>query len=107
MRRDRFLTVLLLAAAALAVTPSAFAGDSYLLQASPSFQRVGTFWISDNPTYRGAIEALGPATSCHLVDSSPTNVVAAWRQLGLSIALVTLGGMEAGKSGCTAPDRIN
>jgi hypothetical protein len=79
---------------------------SYLIQASASFQRLGPYWVSDKPDYAGAIAALGRPTSCHLVNTNPAHVTASWRALGVTIVLVTFGGMPQGKTGCTAPELI-
>jgi hypothetical protein len=96
-------TAAMLAACAAA---GAASSDSRVIQASATFQRLGPYWISDDPTYAGALEALGPSSSCHLVDYTPSTVAAAWRPLGVTMSLVTFGGMPAGKTGCTAPGRI-
>jgi hypothetical protein len=77
------------------------------MQASASFQRLGPFWISDEPSYQGAVDALGPSSSCHLVNGAPNHVTAAWRPLGVRMALVTFGGLPAGKTGCSAPAAIH
>lgn len=80
--------------------------QSFVLRAGPNFQRVGTFTVRRDPTYRGAIRAFGEASRCRLV-SGPTFVEATWRSLGLTILLVTFGGMPEGETGCTRPDLIH
>jgi hypothetical protein len=91
---------------ALVFSAQSIAAGSRLMQASASFQRLGDYWISDDPSYSGAIEALGAPSSCHLVDSTPSHVTASWRPLGVRMDLVTFGGVPAGKTGCTAPASI-
>ena len=102
------LALLAVAVSALAATGSAGArpADSRLIQASASFQRLGAFWIRDDPTYAAAVRSLGPSSSCHLVDRDPSHVVASWRPMGVSMDLLTYGGMPNGKTGCTAPELI-
>ena len=82
------------------------ATESSLIQASATFQRLGDFWVSDQPDYAGALEGLGPSSSCHLVNGSPTHATAAWSALGVRMTLVTFGGIPAGKTGCSAPSSI-
>lgn len=116
MNRRTFLTVLVLLATVLAAfgwagsNPSALgqtaaAKQSFVLRAGTNFQRVGDFKVRRDPTYRGAIRAFGEASRCRLV-SGPTFVEASWRPLGLTILLVTFGGMPGGETGCTRPDLI-
>ena len=93
--------------AALVWGAGAAAAPSFLMQASAKFQRLGQYWISDDPSYDGAIRALGPPSSCHLVDSTASHVTASWRSLGVRMDLVTFGGLPAGKTGCTAPASIH
>lgn len=83
------------------------AQESFLIQASASFQRLGEYWVSDNPSYAGAIQSLGAASACHLVNGDPSWVTASWRSLGVRMSLVTFGGMPAGKTGCSAPASIH
>jgi hypothetical protein len=117
MNRRTFLTVLVLLATVLAAfglagsNPSALgqtaaAKQSFVLRAGTNFQRVGDFTVRRDPTYRGAIRAFGEASRCRLV-SGPTFVEASWRPLGLTILLVTFGGMPGGETGCTRPDLIH
>lgn len=87
-------------------TNAGAAGPGTLIQASASFQRLGAFWISDDPTYAGAISALGKASACHLIGGNPDLATAIWRQLGVRMTLVTYGGLPRGKTGCTAPKQI-
>lgn len=96
----------LAAGAALAVNVNSDQMSSYDIQAWPRFQRLGDYWVTDNPTYRGALIALGPSSSCHLANGDPTNVVARWRAIGVQIELITYGLMPRGKNGCTAPSLI-
>lgn len=99
-----------LVACAIASTSSANpvrSEQSFLIQASASFQRLGDYWVADDPTYGGAIEALGAASACHLVNGDATRATASWRSLGVRMSLVTFGGMPAGKTGCSAPASIH
>jgi len=91
------LTVL----AATAVSGASYEGP-WVLRAGRSFQRVGQFRIDADPTYRGAIRAFGPASSCKLavIDSG---AIVRWAALGLRIRIATLAGIPPGKTACTAP----
>jgi hypothetical protein len=100
------ITITSAAVLVMLAVPVARAEPSRLIQAAAGFQRVGAFWVSDNPTFRGAIDAYGGPTSCHILNSNPANVVANWAVLGLRINLVTFGGLPSGATGCTAPDSI-
>lgn len=91
---------------AWATTASSRPAASYLIQASASFQRLGDYWVSDQPRYKGAIDALGDPSACHLVNGDPSWATAAWRPLGVRMSLVTFGGMAVGETGCTAPETI-
>ena len=95
------------AAAVLTAVSQARPSTSYLIQASATFQRLGDYWVSRNPSFEGAIEALGEPSSCRLVGGSPTVAYASWRSLGVRMHLVTFGGMPTGETGCTAPDEIH
>ena len=79
---------------------------SSLIQTSASFQRLGDYRVSDEPTYQGAIDGLGAPSGCRLVNGNPTSATATWRTLGVRMNLVTFGGMPSGKTGCTAPKLI-
>lgn len=103
------LTTTALVASTIAQTSSASpvrSQQSFLIQASASFQRLGDFWVADDPTYRGAIRALGAASACHVVNGDATRATVAWRSLGVRMSLVTFGGIPAGKTGCSAPASI-
>lgn len=101
MRRAALLVV---AFTALGIAPAS-ASDSRLIRTSANFQRLGDFRVTANPTYRGAIDALGPASSCRLQGDASV-ALATWRDLGVAIKLATFGGLPPGKTGCTAPDHI-
>lgn len=88
-----------------ALSQNAIAEQSFVLRASANFQQVGTFRVRRDPTYRGAIRAFGEASGCRLV-SGPSFVEATWRPIGLTMLLVTFGGMPPGETGCTRPDLI-
>jgi hypothetical protein len=75
---------------------------SFLIRASSTFQRVGNFWISDDPSYGAAQDALGSASSCHVVQVSQMTSIATWRSLGVTIRLSTLGGLGVGETLCTS-----
>jgi hypothetical protein len=91
------LTVL----AATAVSSANYEGP-WVLRAGRSFQQVGQFRIDADPTYRGAIRAFGPASSCKLavIDSG---AIVRWGDLGLRIRIATLAAIPTGKTACTAP----
>jgi hypothetical protein len=86
---------------ATAVSSANYEGP-WVLRAGPSFQQVGRFHIDSDPTYRGALRAFGPASSCKLavIDSG---AIVHWADLGLRIRIATLGAFPAGKTACTAP----
>ena len=79
---------------------------SFVLRAGANSQRVGPFRVGSDPTYRGAIGAFDKASRCRLL-SGRTYAEASWRSLGLTILLVTYGGMPQDETGCTRPDLIN
>jgi hypothetical protein len=82
------------------------APHSLVLQASPSFQRLGPYRIDANPTYAGALEKLGPSSSCDLLRRDPSWARAEWTDLGVTVELRTYGSLPAQRTGCTAPRRI-
>lgn len=87
--------------AATAVSSANYEGP-WVLRAGRSFQQVGRFRIDADPTYRGAIRAFGPASSCKLA-TIDSGAIARWADLGLRIRIATLGAIPAGKTPCTAP----
>jgi hypothetical protein len=91
--------------AILVVASPAAATGSFLLRAGARFQHVGDFWIERDPTYRGAIKAFGPGSSCRLARGAG-GATAVWTSIGVRIRLETLGGLPPGKTGCTAPGSI-
>jgi hypothetical protein len=105
--RSALLALAICCAAISAGAADARPAASSLIQASASFQRLGDYWVSDEPSYQGAIDALGAPSGCHLVNRDPSWVTASWRTLGVRMNLVTYGGMPAGKTGCTAPEAIH
>ena len=80
--------------------------ESRLIRTSPNSQRLGDFRVTADPTYRGAINALGEASSCRLL-GYPSVALAVWGDLGVAIKLSTFGGLPPGKDGCTAPADIH
>ena len=92
--------------AAVAVSSASAREPSTLIQAGATFQRLGDFWISNDPTYAGALRALGPSTSCRLINGDASFAVANWYGLGVRATLATYGLVPAGKTGCTAPRAI-
>jgi len=93
---------LLIATVAGLLAPGGSAREpSTLLQASASFQRLGDFWISNDPSYAGALDGLGKASSCRLVNGNPAHAVANWYGLGVRATLVTYALVPAGETGCT------
>ena len=87
--------------AATAVSSANYDGP-WVLRAGRSFQQVGQFRIDADPTYRGAIRALGPASSCRLA-AIDSGAIVRWAALGLRIRIATLGVIPPGKTACTAP----
>jgi hypothetical protein len=87
--------------AATAVSSANYEGP-WVLRAGRSFQQVGRFRIDADPTYRGAIRAFGPASSCKLA-AIESGAIVRWADLGLRIRIATLGAIVAGKTPCTAP----
>ena len=106
MRRVSVVAAAVAIAASVAGEAQA-SGEPLLVRAGANFQRVGGFLVRSDPTYRGAIQAFGNASSCRLVRGSPANAIALWRSIGVRISLVTYGGMPEGETGCTAPDLIH
>src|SRR5262245_4509715 len=102
----RLVIVLIAMAGALIIgTPLGEASPrppSFLIRASATFQRVGNFWISDDPSYGAAQDALGSASSCHVVQGGQMESIATWRTLGVMIRLSTLGSLGAGETLCTS-----
>jgi len=73
--------------------------------------RLGDFWIDKDPTYAGAIDALGPSSSCRLVKNrflgvDRSHAFASWTMFGVAIELRTYGSLPQAKSACTAPHLI-
>ena len=87
--------------AATAVSSANYEGP-WVLRAGRSFQQVGRFRIDADPTYRGAIRAFGPSSSCKLAVIA-SGAIVRWADLGLRIRIATLAGIPAGKTACTAP----
>ena len=79
---------------------------SLVLQASPSFQRLGPYRIDAHPTYAGALAKLGPSSSCGLFQRDPSWALAEWNDLGVAIELRTYGLLPPHRTGCTAPGKI-
>jgi len=70
--------------------------------------RLGDYWIDKDPTYAGAVAALGPSASCRLVKNrflgvDPSHALATWATVGVVIELRTYGRLPPAKSACTAP----
>ena len=91
-----------LAVLAATVMSSANYEGPWVLRAGRSFQQVGQFRIEADPTYRGAIRAFGPASSCKLA-TIDSGAIVRWADLGLRIRIATLGVIPARKTACTAP----
>jgi hypothetical protein len=87
-------------AAAIAAAPAA-AIDSRQIRAGKSFQRLGDFRITKNPTQGGAYAAVGEPTTCR---TGPSNhAIAHWRDLGVKIEFWTYGAHTPGRSACDDP----
>lgn len=98
----RRLTITAAVLTALVVLPFAGAqGESRVIRASATFQRLGDWRIDRAATFQGAIDALGQPVSCRVHERE--HVTARWI-LGVTVDLWTLGGMPPGENGCTAPD---
>jgi hypothetical protein len=82
------------------------APPSLVLQASPSFQRVGPYRIDARPTYAGALAKLGPSSSCRLLRHDPSWALAVWSDLGVALELRTYGSLPPHRTGCSAPSAI-
>jgi hypothetical protein len=87
--------------AATAVSSANYDGP-WVLRAGRSFQQVGQFRIDADPTYRGAVRAFGPASTCKLA-TIDSGAIVRWGDLGLRIRIATLGAIPAGKTACMAP----
>lgn len=73
--------------------------------------RVGDYRVDTDPTYAGAVAALGPSSSCRLVRNrflgvDRSHAVASWATLGVTIELRTYGHMPRAKTACTGPRLI-
>jgi hypothetical protein len=95
---------LFLVLASLAAAPAA-AAESRLIRASATFQRLGDWRVDRASTFQGAIDALGEPSSCHAREAA--HVVARWADLGITVDLVTFGGLPAGRTGCDEPRSIH
>jgi hypothetical protein len=95
----RALALLLL----LAVAPT----GSTLVRASATFERLGDYWVPDDATYQSALRALGPSSSCRLVNRAPDWAIARWHALGVAMDLRTYGGLQPGQNGCNTPRAIH
>lgn len=105
MRRATLVAGLGLTLFGSASTSFALPSDSRLIRVSTNSQSLGDYRVTANPTYQGAIDAFGTASSCRTLGYSSV-ALAVWRELGVSIKLSTFGGLPPGKTGCTAPDQI-
>ena len=104
VRRDaRALIAAAVAVVVLGVAGGAGEGRSFVIRASSTFMRLGDYWIDKDPTYAGAVAALGPSSSCRLVHGDVSHGLASWRALGIVIELRTYGGLPQAKTACTAP----
>jgi hypothetical protein len=73
--------------------------------------RLGGYRIEKDPTYGGAVTALGPSSFCRLVKNrflgvDRAHALAKWTPLGVTIELRTYGPLPQAKTACTAPDVI-
>jgi hypothetical protein len=92
-----------IAAAALVLTALGSAAVAPLvISVSPPSIRLGGYRVDRQPTYAGAIAALGRSSSCKRVGGDASHARASWSALGLVIELRTYGGLPAGKTACTA-----
>lgn len=96
-------------AAGLAATPAQAQEHpgGYLIQLGLKTMRIGPYRVHTDPSYAGALDAFGEATSCRIVRGDPAWAVATWAPLQIRIELVTFGGVPAGETGCTAPGAIH
>jgi hypothetical protein len=80
---------------------------SYVVRAGRTFQTLGPLELRNRKTsvtYADAIRALGRPTYCRAFQGAIA--LARWRNRGVRMKLATLGGLPAGKNGCTAPRSI-
>jgi hypothetical protein len=81
----------------------------YVLKAGRQSEAIGGLQLLPrrrSVTYADAIAVFGEATRCKLLFGSSSDAEASWSSLGLRVRLATLGGLHAGKNGCTAPRSI-
>jgi hypothetical protein len=64
---SKLLVAAVVSVALLGHLGDAAAGRSFVIRASSTLMRLGDFWIEKDPTYAGAVAALGPSSSCRLV----------------------------------------
>jgi hypothetical protein len=79
-----------------------------VIRASSTLMRLGAYSIDGDPTYAGAIAALGASDSCRLVRNrflglDRSHALADWAGLGVVIELRTYGSLPRARNGCTAP----
>jgi hypothetical protein len=104
MRRGFVLVSLVLAT----VAPAHGQTASFTIRASATFQRLGEWRIDRAPTLPGAVDALGSPTTCRTIRFA-NHGRAVWGSLGVSVDLLTYGGLPPGRNACTAPSvmRVN
>ena len=95
------------AAVLLGATEACASSGSFTISASSSRERIGDYRVDRDPTYAGAVTALGPSSSCRLVAGDPSHALAAWHSLGVVVELQTYGSIPSGKTGCTASRLIH
>jgi hypothetical protein len=105
---SKLLVAAVVSVALLGHLGDAAAGRSFVIRASSTLMRLGDFWIEKDPTYAGAVAALGPSSSCRLVKTrflgvDRSHAFAGWATFGVTIELRTYGSLPQAKSACSAP----
>jgi hypothetical protein len=82
-----------------------------MIRTSSTLMRLGDYRIDKDPTYAGAVAALGPSSSCRLIKNrflgvDRSHALASWATLGVVVELRTYGSLPPAKSACTAPHSI-
>lgn len=94
--------------AVLILTSSATSAavSRFVISVAPPVIRLGSYRLDREPTYAGALAALGGSSSCALVGGDPSHARATWSALGVVIELRTYGGLPPGKTACKAPGEM-
>jgi hypothetical protein len=88
--------------AAILAAPAGAAVPPFVISVSPPAIWLGSYRLDANPSYAGALAALGRSSSCVLFDGDASHARASWSVRGVEIELRTYGALPADKTGCTA-----